>query len=76
MNKVEVKMDEKTVQYYITSLEDLCRNLQEENEQLETNITEVIDLIDMYTDGIKLEAFDCLDLMYKIKEILERGKEL
>lgn len=38
MNKVEVKMDEKTVQYYITSLEDLCRNLQEENGELQHKV--------------------------------------
>lgn len=38
MNKVEVKMDEKTVQYYITSLEDLCRTLQEENGELQHKV--------------------------------------
>lgn len=41
MNKVEVKMDEKTVQYYITSLEDLCGNLQEENEQLQQKVNQL-----------------------------------
>lgn len=46
MNKVEVKMDEKTVQYYITSLEDLCRTLQEENEQLKANRDTAIEFID------------------------------
>lgn len=39
--------------------------------QLETNISTAIDFIDIYTDGINLEAFDCLDLMYKIKDILK-----
>lgn len=41
MNKVEVKMDEKTVQYYITSSEDLCRTLQEENAQLQYKVNQL-----------------------------------
>ena len=51
------------------------KELQQKVNQLETNISTAIDFIDIYTDGINLEAFDCLELMYKVKEILERGKE-
>jgi hypothetical protein len=52
-----------------------CKALLDYINQLETNRDDAIEFIDIYTDGINLEAFDCLDLMYKIKEILKRGKE-
>lgn len=41
MSKVEVKMNEETVQYYITILEDLCKKLQQENQQLKDTLLEV-----------------------------------
>jgi hypothetical protein len=59
----------------VRELYEYTRQLQQKVNQLETNIDDAIEIIDIYTDGINLEAFDCLDLMYKIEEILERGKE-
>lgn len=42
-------------------------------KELQKRIDDAIEFIDIYTDGINLEAFDCLKLMYKVKEILEGG---
>ena len=52
-------------------LYDLVKELQQENQQLHNKIDKAIDFIDIYTNGINLEAFDCLKLMYKIKDLLK-----
>lgn len=79
MNKrIEISVNQEDVQNIIDCYEKdikYIKQLEAKVQQLETNRDEVIEFIDIYTDGINLEAFDCLDLMYKIKEILERGKE-
>ena len=46
-------------------------NLKQENTKLKERIDSTIDFIHIYTNGINLEAFDCLKLMYKIEEILK-----
>lgn len=43
----------------------------QENKELHNKIDKAIDFIDIYTNGINLEAFDCLKLMYKIKDLLK-----
>ena len=48
-------------------------HLQQENQQLEEKINKAIEFINIYTDGINLQAFNCLNLMYKIEEILKGG---
>ena len=45
--------------------------LQQQNKELHNKIDKAIDFIDIYTNGINLEAFDCLKLMYKIKDLLK-----
>ena len=45
--------------------------LIKENKELHNKIDKAIDFIDIYTNGINLEAFDCLKLMYKIKDLLK-----
>lgn len=45
--------------------------LQQENTNLKQRIDNAIDFINIYTNGINLQAFDCLKLMYKIEEILK-----
>ena len=44
---------------------DICRK-----EYLE-RIDRALDFIDIYTDGINLSAFNCLELMLKIENILK-----
>ena len=71
----------KELQQKVNQLEEENKSLQVEIDLLNDNriylnkkIADAIEFIDIYTDGINLEAFDCLKLMYRVKEILERGK--
>lgn len=42
--------------------------------ELQKRIDRAVEIIDIYTDGINLEAFDCLELMLKIEDVL-KGEE-
>jgi hypothetical protein len=50
---------------------EFMAKLREENEELKKKIEKAIEFIGIYTDGINLEAFDCLKLMLRIEEILK-----
>ena len=52
-------------------IKDYVIKLEQENKELHNKIDKAIDFIDIYTNGINLEAFDCLKLMYKIKDLLK-----
>lgn len=59
----------------IKTQQNIIDKLKQENSQLKERIENAIDFINIYTNGINLEAFDCLKLMYKIEEILKGDKE-
>lgn len=49
--------------------------LEKDLDNKSNKIEKAIDFINIYTNGINLEAFDCLKLMNKIEEILKGDKE-
>lgn len=73
-------MNEETVQYHVTNLENLCKNLLLENKLLKADRDEVLEYMKTLNNEIDclIDGTDYHDIRYevfeKISSILERGK--
>lgn len=68
-----IYMQRKEINRLKDEIERQCKSqvvLDDEITNLYDRIHKVCDLIDIYLEGINLEAFDCLCLLQKIKEFL------
>ena len=59
------------VRQYISDLVEEVEYKELWRKEYKQRIDKAIRFIDVYTNGINLEAFDCLKLMYRIKDILQ-----